>query len=89
MNIDKKELNDLMEQLKQHRDELNVKLHLGKAELKDEWKEVEARYETMQSKYKALKKDTAESSKEIGAALSLVADEIGEAYQRLKKRLQD
>ena len=43
------ELNELLEKLKQGRDELNVKIHLGKAEAKDLWQETEDKWRHLRS----------------------------------------
>ena len=82
-------LKDTIEELKKHREELQLQLHLAKSDIKDEWDELEEKMVHLQSKFSTLKKEAAESSKEIGVALSLVADEIAEAYKRIKRRLKE
>ena len=49
MTDHEKELDELLEKLKQGRDELNVKIHLGKAEAKDLWKETEDKWRHLRS----------------------------------------
>ncbi len=85
--IDK--LHKSIEDLKRHGDEIRVQMHLAKAELKDEWKKAEEKLEELQTKFNALKKDTRESSKEVGNALGILADETATAFKKIKQRLKE
>lgn len=80
-------IKETIEKLKQERDELRLQIHLGTAEVKDEWERLEKRWHEIEQKMAAVANATAESSKEVAAALSLVADEISRGYQRIKKQL--
>lgn len=66
--------------LKQLRDEARVKAHLGAMALKDEWDEVEKRWETFEARAKLDR-----SAKDVGAALNLLAQELKFAYERIAK----
>ncbi|WP_141096235.1 hypothetical protein [Lacimicrobium sp. SS2-24] len=88
MNFETKQLQETIEDLKRHRDEINVQMHLARAEMRDEWNGLEKKWDALQSRFSAIKKDTGESSKEVRAALSLLTEEVGEAYKRFKKRLK-
>jgi uncharacterized coiled-coil DUF342 family protein len=88
MNFETQQLHETIEDLKRHRDEINVQMHLARAEMRDEWDGLEKKWDSLQSKFSAFKKDTGQSSKEVRAALSLLAGEIGQAYKRFKTRLK-
>lgn len=66
--------------LKQLRDEARVKAHLGTMALKDEWHELEKRWETFEARAKLDR-----SGKDVGAALDLLAQELKAAYERIAK----
>jgi hypothetical protein len=73
--------------LKEERDELNVKMHLAGMEVRDEWHDVEKKWEHLQSKGHQLSKATGESAHELGDAFAILGDELKETYRRLKKKL--
>lgn len=66
--------------LKQLRDEARVKAHLGSMALKDEWGELEQRWESFEARAKLDR-----SAKDVGAALDLLASELKAAYERIAK----
>jgi len=77
----------LVDELEQQRDELLLKIHLAKAEAKDEWEELEDKWQNLQQRLPEARKAASESADSIGAALGLVAEEIGNAYKRLRNTL--
>ena len=84
---EKGRLEELITKLKQERDELRVQIHLAKAEAKDEWEELERKWEVVENKLATLKKETKDASKDIGAALGVLSEEIANAYKRIRKKL--
>lgn len=80
-------LDGLLGNLKTERDELRVRLHLLKAEAKEEWDEVEQHWDHLEGRLKKAGESAAESSDEIGAAGRQLAEEIGNAYRRIRKSL--
>lgn len=78
----------LWQDLQTQRDELNVQMHLAKAELKDDWAELEDKYAFAQKKFDELKKDSGEVAGDVKNTLNVIVDEMGEAYQRVKVRLK-
>ena len=86
--MDNEKLENLWRELKTERDELRVQMHLAKAELRDEWEELEERYAVAQKKFDELKKGTGEIASEAKTTLSIIVDEISAAYQRVKLRLR-
>ena len=83
----KDKLVELMEILKQRRDELSVQMHLGKAEAKDLWKETEDKWRHLRNQFDKIDEDTGDASKDVGAAAILIAEEIKQGYERLRKLL--
>ena len=80
-------MNDLWEDLKTQRDELRVRLHLAKADLKDEWKAVEDKWESAQDKFEEVLQGTETTAREVQGILRIIGEEIGQAYGRIKDRL--
>jgi hypothetical protein len=81
-------IDKLWSDLKTQRDELRVQMHLAKAELKDEWEDVEDKYQYAQGRFVELKKQTGEAADDAQETLDVVLEEIGEAYGRVKHRLK-
>ncbi len=82
MTRDKHEADTAFEQMKQLRDELALKIHLGSMEAKAEWQELEEKWSEFEAK--ARLDETAEG---LGEAFSLLADEIKAGYDRIRKAL--
>ena len=80
-----KELDGLLKKLEQRRDELNLQMHLGKAEAKDLWQETEYKWHHLRSQLDEIDNDTGDVAKDVGAAAIIVAEEIRQGYDRLKK----
>lgn len=78
----------LVGRLRQERDELRVRAHLLKAELLDEWQEVESKWEHVELRLEHLRDGAKDSAEDIGAALSQVGEEITRAYRRLRDSLK-
>ncbi|MCP4626265.1 MAG: hypothetical protein GY850_22560 [bacterium] len=77
----------LFNTVKRMRDELALKIHLGKAEAKEEWEELEKKWEDLQDEHKPIIDAVDESAKNVGAGLELVAEELKNGYKRIRKLL--
>lgn len=77
----------LIEGLKQQRDAIRVQLHLGKAEAKQEWEEMEKKLENLRAKAQLVGNETQEASRDVFEAAKLLAEEIKAGYERIRKRL--
>jgi hypothetical protein len=77
----------LIDDLKQQRDEINVKLHLAKAEVRDEWDKLEPKWEEVKGKMATVSEAAGQAAESVTAAAGLLADEIKEGYDRIKKAL--
>jgi len=78
------DMKDLKEDLKQLRDELELKMHLASLDMKEELKELDTKWAKFSSRAKL--EDSAES---VGEALELVGEEIKRGYKRLMAALKD
>jgi biopolymer transport protein ExbB/TolQ len=87
MAIDRKQLDDLICSLKKQRDELAVQIHLGKAEAKEQWDKVTAQLDQLSKDYQPAREAAEESAENILAALKLVAGEVQEGFDRVRKSL--
>lgn len=80
-------LHDLIDNLKTQRDELRVRVHLARAEFREEWDEMERKWEHVEDRLGKVGHEAKESAGDVGAALTQVAEEIGAAYKRIRKSL--
>jgi hypothetical protein len=81
------DLEKLAESLKQQRDELQLKMHLLNLEAREEWEKAEQNWQHFRSKTEELGRAGAEASKDVGAAVKLLGEELRHAYERVRKSL--
>lgn len=81
----REEFDKFIAALKQQRDELNLQIHLAKAETREEWAGLEAKWAEVQGKTGQLRSVSGEVAGEVGAAARLLAEEIGRGYERIRK----
>jgi hypothetical protein len=86
--MEKKDIETFVQKVQQQRDELLLKMHLAKADAKDEWAVAEKKWEHMKSKTPALAHESGESLKKLGTAVKFVGEEILHSYARIKKILE-
>jgi seryl-tRNA synthetase len=83
----KRELQTLGEELRQGRDELRLEIALAKAEIRDDWDELEKQWHDFSRKLKSAGHEAAESSDDVGIALAALGKELQKGYQRIRKAL--
>ena len=85
------DVQELLDDLKQKRDELRLQMHLASKEIKDEWEELEEKMEDFTGKAKRFADDAKlkETGEGLGDALGKVGHEIKLGYERLKKAMKD
>ena len=54
-------LDDLIDNLKTQRDELRVQMHLAKAEIRDEWEEIEKKWAHAEARFEEIRDQTREN----------------------------
>lgn len=77
----------MMERLRRERDELRVQAELGKAEMKDEWEALEKKWGQLEHRMAAVAGEARDASQDVGAAIGLLMDELGDAYRRIRHRI--
>lgn len=85
------DFNDVIEELKQKRDELRVQMNLASKEIKDEWNELEEKMEDFSGKAKQFSNDAKlkETGEGIGDALGQLGGELKRGYERIRQAIKD
>lgn len=83
-----KEDQDLAADLKTQRDEIKVQLHLLGMDAREDWEELEKKYQLFQARLKRASQAAEKSSEEIKQATRSLAHEIKEGYKRVKGSLR-
>jgi hypothetical protein len=75
--------------LERQRDELKLKLHLARAEARDEWARLnlDEKIATLRQRADAAGGEAREAMKDIGTAAERLVDEIREGLERVRKTL--
>lgn len=84
----KPSVDKILDDLRTQRDELRVRMHLAKAEVREEWESLEKQWQHVESKLERTAGAAKDSAEDVGAALSQVAEELGAAYKRIRKTLR-
>ncbi|NNE01161.1 MAG: hypothetical protein HKN47_27925 [Pirellulaceae bacterium] len=77
----------LISELKQERDELKLKVHLGKMELQEEWQALADKLDALNHRFDPLKDAVEETSEDVWDSLKLVGGEIRDGFQRIRQSL--
>ena len=80
-------LTNLINSLKQQRDELSLQVHLGKKEAQEEWDKLTAKLDDLSHDYEPLKEAMEETAENVFDALKLVAGEVADGFERIRKSL--
>jgi hypothetical protein len=85
------DIDEIVEELKQRRDELRVKINLASKEIKEEWEELEEKMEDFAGKAKQFAEDAKlkETGAGVGDALGQVGHELKAGYDRIREALRD
>ncbi len=81
----KKRIDNMVRELKTQRDELQVKLHLAKMDVGDEWGKLSVKLSKLEAKAKELSGVTAEASQDVSAATKLLADELRDGFKKIAR----
>jgi len=80
-----------LERIARLHDELRLQIALGrtkaKADWDREWRRLEARWENLRRRLSSVEGASAETASEVRKAARKVVDEIGEGYDRIRRRL--
>ncbi len=85
------DLEDLVDELKQKRDELRVQINLASREVKDEWKDLEEKMDEFSGKVSQFAGDAQlkETGKGLGDALGQVGQELKRGYERIRDAVKE
>ena len=81
------EVKEIIEDVRQVRDEVEVKVGLGKLEAKEAWEEAEKKWDTLSSKGKQVVEEAEDTAKGTLEAVKLLGEEIKKGYDNIKKIL--
>lgn len=81
------DVRSLFDDLRTQRDELVVKLHLARADARDEWQALEKRWEHLKAKMEVVGREAGEVAEDVGEAARDVLDELKKGYARLRTLL--
>jgi len=76
-----------IDRLRELRDELRVQAELGRAELRDRWQELEKSWHQLEGRLKLARDSARADSQNVREAARLLASELRESYEHLRKRL--
>ncbi|MFN5745713.1 MAG: hypothetical protein ACK443_06455 [Methylococcaceae bacterium] len=83
----RKELEIFREGLIQQRDELRVQAHLAKLEAMEEWEQAEQKLSEMERRLGELSDEAREASDDVWASVKMLGEEIGNAYERIRRHI--
>lgn len=75
-------VDDIVQDLKTMRDEVEVKIHLASKELQQEFHELEDKWEQLKSR-----SGIGRTAEGVGSALELLGDELKRGYERIRRAL--
>lgn len=80
-------LDKIGEELKQLRDEIELQIHLASADARDEFGELEKKWEHFRARLDLVGKATEEAAEDVGDALELVGSELKKGYEKIRSLL--
>lgn len=78
------DFDDLIEDLKQKRDELRVQMHLASKEVQDEWQDLEEKMNEF-----AARAELDKTGEGLGEAFSGVGQELMKGYERIRDAIKN
>ena len=82
------DIDDIVESLKQQKDEIKLQIHLARAEARDEWPELEKKFDDFKIKADSLRKEAGETTGDVTEAAKLVGEEIKHGFDRMLKLIK-
>lgn len=81
----KEDLDKMLGDLRQKRDELKIKIHLAKTEAGDEWAVAEKKWAQLKTKTASLTTTSGEVAKELGETIKEIGENLMNGYERISK----
>lgn len=80
-------IDELLRELKQVREELEVQMHLAAADARDEWENLERKWEHFRARAEVVRKATHDAAEDVGEALENLGHELRKGYARIRSLL--
>jgi hypothetical protein len=77
-------LREILDDLRTERDELAVRLHLARADARDEWDALEKKWTHLKARAGTVGREAGEVADDVGEAMRGVLDELRKGYARLR-----
>lgn len=87
MAEEKHGISEEVEGLRRLRDELRVRLHLGRAEARERFEKLEKTWQHLDARLKVIREESSEDLGEIREAAGLLLSEIRDGYRHLRSLL--
>lgn len=84
----KSEYEDYAKDLQTERDDIEVRLHLLSMDMKDEWQEMEQKFQHFRARLDKITEVAEDSVEEVAEALKQTGEEVKQGYQRIKASLK-
>ncbi len=84
----KQRFNEVVAKLEQERDELRLKMHLAKADVRDELAELDEKMAELRERASRADDEAREALGDIGDAAKALASEIREGFSRVRSKFQ-
>lgn len=88
MALDREKIDRLLESLRQKRDELRLQLHLGKAQVREEWDEAEDKWKRFEDQARRWRDTADETAGKMRETIKILAEELEDAYRRIRRTLK-
>ncbi len=79
------DLDEALESLERIRDEIRVKIHLAAADARDEWEQLEKKWNHLRGKAGSIGRVAGDAAEDVGEAVDLLGQELKRGYERLRK----
>lgn len=83
-----REIREVMDELRKERGELELKIYLARAEVRDEWEKAEKKLQDLKARVELVGKEAREASEDVATAARPLAHELKAAYKRIYQRLK-
>lgn len=78
---------DPLQKLQQLRDEIRLRIHLGSKDAQDEFEKAEKKLEEVTRRARDVGQEAKDAAQDVGAAAGALVEEVGNAFQRILKKL--
>jgi archaellum component FlaC len=81
----REEVDRLIAELKTQRDELSVKVNLARKDARDEWEELEKKFEHLRARAEVVGREAGDAGQDVLKAARKVVEEIKKGYARIRE----